>query len=73
MREKKTLVSNCIEEEFASKILTTLDSADSIALISGEIHRTQEVLKRLENQAGNAGLHCNFDKIGYQELNQKPE
>lgn len=45
MREKKTLVSNCIEEEVAPKILTTLDSADGIALTSGEIHRTQEVLK----------------------------
>ena len=46
MRGKKTLVSNCIEEEVAPKILTTLDSADGIALTSGEIHRTQEVLKR---------------------------
>ena len=73
MREKKTLVSNCIEEEVAPKILTTLDTAGDIALLSGEIHRTQEVLKRLENEPGNAGLHCNFDKNGYQELNQNPE
>ena len=53
-------------------IMTDLDFADDIALLTEEMHQAQEILNRLEVEAANVGLHCNSDKTEYQSFNQDP-
>ena len=43
-------------------IVTDLDSADDLALISEETEQAQEVLTRTEQEAGKVGLRCNAKK-----------
>ncbi len=43
-------------------IVTDLDFADDLALISEETEQAQEALTRLEHEAGKVGLHCNAKK-----------
>ena len=39
--------------------VTDLDFADDLAIITEEIDQAQEILNRLESEAGNVGLSCN--------------
>ena len=55
------------------KILTDLDFADDIALISEEIDQAQCFLSSLEEVAGTVGLHCNSLKTEYPAWNQDPD
>ena len=50
-------------------IVTDLDFADDLALITEETEQAQEVLKRLEQEAGKVGLHCNAKKTEIQTFN----
>ena len=43
-------------------IVTDLDFADDLALLTEEIEQAQEVLLRLETEAENVGLYCNAKK-----------
>ena len=55
------------------KVITDLDFADDIALITEEIHQAQEMLDALEREAAKVGLYCNADKTEYQTFNQDLE
>ena len=50
-------------------IVTDLDFADDLALITEETEQAQEVLTRLEQEAGKVGLHCNAKKTEIQTFN----
>ena len=50
-------------------IVTDLDFADDLALITEETEQAQEVLTRLEQEAGKVGLHCNAKKTEIQAFN----
>ena len=50
-------------------IVTDLDSADDLALITEETEQAQEVLTRLEQEAGKVGLHCNAKKTEIRAFN----
>ena len=50
-------------------IVTDLDFADDRALITQETEQAQEVLTRLEQEAGKVGLHCNAKKTEIQAFN----
>ena len=50
-------------------IVTDLDFADDLALITEQTEQAQEVLTRLEQEAGKAGLHCNAKKTEIQTFN----
>ena len=52
-------------------VVTDLDFADDLALLSEEIEQAQEVLKRLEEEACKVGLHCNAKKTEIQAFNQE--
>ena len=49
--------------------MTDLDFADDLALITEETEQTQEVLTRLEQEAGKVGLHCNAKQKEIQTFN----
>ena len=50
--------------------MTDLDFADDLALLVEEMKQAQEVLTRLEVEAGKVGLVCNADKTKLQIFNQ---
>ena len=50
-------------------IVTDLDFADDLALITEETEQAQEVLTRLEQEAGKVGLHCSAKKTEIQAFN----
>ena len=50
-------------------IVTDLDFADDLAMITEETEHAQEVLTRLEQEAGKVGLHCNAKKTQIQAFN----
>ena len=52
-------------------IVTDLDFADDLALLSEEIEQAQEVLHRLETEAEKVGLYCNAKKTEVQTFNQE--
>ena len=49
--------------------VTDLDFADDLALITEETEQAQEVLTRLEQEAGKVGPHCNAKKTEIQAFN----
>merc|ERR1711867_237609 len=51
-------------------VVTDLDFADDLALLSEEMEQAQEVLHRLETEAEKVGLHCNAKKTEVQAFNQ---
>ena len=51
-------------------IVTDLDFADDLALLSEEIEQAQEVLHRLETEAEKIGPYCNAKKTEVQVFNQ---
>ena len=51
-------------------IVTDLDFADDLTLITEETEQAQEVLTRLEQEAGKVGPHCNAKKTEIQAFNQ---
>ena len=51
-------------------VITDLDFADDLALLSEEIEQAQEVLLRLETEAEKVGLFCNAKKTEVQAFNQ---
>ena len=51
-------------------IVTDLDFADDLALLTEEIEQAQEVLYRLEKEAEKVGLYCNAKKTEVQAFNQ---
>ena len=51
-------------------IVTDLDFADDLALLSEEMEQAQEVLHRLETEAEKVGLYCNAKKTEVQAFNQ---
>ena len=51
-------------------LVTDLDFADDLALISEEKEQAQDVLHRLEKEAENVGLYCNAKKTEVQAFNQ---
>ena len=44
-------------------VVTDLDFADDLAILTDEIEKAQEILSRLEREGGQVGLHCNVTKI----------
>ena len=55
---------------YAPIILTDLDFADDIALVSSEIEQAQEFITRLESEASQVGLHLNATKTEFMQYNQ---
>ena len=53
------------------QIITDLDFADDIALLSEEITSAQSFLQKLEIEAGKVGLHLNNTKTEVMVLNQE--
>ena len=53
------------------EVLTDLDFADDIALISGEIQQAQELLQRVEKSVGKVGLKMNVGKTKFMSFNHK--
>ena len=51
-----------LSRRYTPTILTDLDFADDLALISSEIDQAQEFLSRLETEANQVGLHLNAKK-----------
>ena len=51
-------------------VVTDLDFADDLALLTEEIEQAQEVLHRLETEAEKVGLYCNAKKTEIQAFNQ---
>ena len=51
-------------------VLTDLDFADDIALLSEEIEQAQQLLERLEQQSAKVGLHLNDKKTKVMAYNQ---
>ena len=52
-------------------VLTDMDFADDIALVSQEINDAQELLSRVESEANKVGLHLNATKTEVQSYNFK--
>ena len=52
-------------------VVTDLDFADDLALLTEEIEQAQEVLYRLETEAEKVGLYCNAKKTEIQAFNQE--
>ena len=52
-------------------VVTDLDFADDLAILTDEIEKAQEILSRLEREAGQVGLHCNATKTELQAYNQE--
>ena len=50
-------------------VITDLDFADDLALLTEEIAQAQEVLSRLETEARKVGLQCNAKKTELQAFN----
>ena len=55
---------------YTPTIITDLDFADDIALISSEIDQAQVILSRLESEAKQVGLHLNAKKTEVMSFNQ---
>ena len=53
------------------EVLTDLDFADDIALVSGEIQQAQELLQRVEKSVGKVGLKINVRKTKFMSFNHK--
>ncbi len=53
----------------SATIVTDLDFADDLALITEETEQAQEVLTRLEKEAAKVGLHCKAKKTEVQAFN----
>ena len=53
------------------KVVTDLDFADDIALLSEEIDQAQKLLQRVETSVGKVGLKMNAAKTKYMAFNQK--
>jgi hypothetical protein len=53
------------------EVLTDLDFADDIALISGEIQQAQELLQRVEQSVGKVGLKMNVGKTKFMSFNHE--
>ena len=53
-------------------IVTDLDFADDIALLSSEIEQAQELISRLETEAKKVGLHLNAKKTEVMAFNHNP-
>ena len=53
------------------RVLTDLDFADDIALLSEEVHQAQELLNRVEKSVASVGLKMNAKKTKYMAYNQK--
>ena len=51
------------------EMLTDLDFADDIALLSEEIHQAQELLQRVESSVGKVGLKMNASKTKFMSFN----
>ena len=51
-------------------VVTDLDFADDIALLTEEIKQAHDMVTKLENEAAKVGLHCNSKKTEVQPLNQ---
>ena len=51
--------------------VTDFDFADDLAITTEEIEQAQEILLRLEHEAGKVGLICNADKTKFQSYNQE--
>ena len=58
---------------FPAETITDLDFADDIALLCNEVEDAQEMLRRLENEAGNVGLKANGKKTKVMAFNQETE
>ena len=54
-------------------IITNLDFADDIALITKETEEAQDFLHRVQHNAAKIGLHIHADKIELMSFNQKQE
>ena len=52
------------------EVVTDLDFADDIALLSEEMHQAQELLKGVEASVGKVGLKINAKKTKYMSCNQ---
>ena len=50
-------------------MLTDLDFADDLAIITEEICQAQQILDSLEREAASVGLYCNATKTEYQAFN----
>jgi hypothetical protein len=51
------------------EVLTDLDFADDIALISSELHQAQDLLSRVETSVGKVGLKMNTSKTKFMSFN----
>ena len=53
------------------KVVTDLDFADDIALLSEGIHQAQELFQRVETSVAKVGLKMNAGKTKFMSYNQK--
>jgi hypothetical protein len=51
------------------EVLTDLDFADDIALLSDTLDQAQELLSRVDTVAATVGLHMNFSKTKFMQYN----
>ena len=53
-----------------SDVITNLDFADDIALVTEELEQVQDFLHRVQENAAKIGLHLNSDKTEFMSFNQ---
>ena len=54
-----------------AEVITDLDFADDLALLTQEIQQAQEIITRLEEEAAYVGLYCNAKKTELQVYNHQ--
>ena len=58
---------------YPAKIITDVDYADDIALLTNTSAKAEYLLHSLEQAAGGIGLHVNADKTEYMRFNQRDD